>query len=406
MPAAQVINLNGPRDELTALQRTAESFSQRFMENRDKQQESDALKAIYGKYQDDAQMIQKRAQDINADPNISPTMKVQSVNQMVQLDKQNQELQKQLRDQIGKKALIAGIEKERGFEPGSLAHFESDPKMAELATRPVREPRKTQASQPIDPEQQRLMKEVESTEEYQKAPLPRKHQMMRENNVSKENADAAIKYYAEDEKLNFKQQKNDQEFKHKIHKDSEEYDDKVLKAYESAKHQLTAIKDVSQSIENADPTSFANIFRTIGGQAGKALSNALLSKDEATIQASIPAFLEGRKELFGVRLSDADLALLSDKLPDMGKSKEANKAILKIMEKYSKASVLKYQVAKEIKKENNGFRRINYKDEVEERFAEKMEPVQVINPKNGKKITIPAYELEAALKAEARLVNE
>jgi hypothetical protein len=406
MPAAQVINLNAPEGNPSPMERTAESFSQRYMENRDKQRESDALKAIYGKYQGEAQMIQKRAQDINSDPNISPSMKVQSVNQMVQFEKYNQEIQKRVRDEMDKENEINAVEDYRGLDRGTLKGFKGKANLAATITKPANEPRKTQASQPIDAGQLDILKRVRETDEFKKASLSGKHQILTSNNVSKENSDAEVKYYAEEEKLNAKNKKNEMDYNYKVHKDSEEYDAGIVKEKKAAEHQLNALKDVSKAIENVKPASLANIFRTIGGEAGKKVSDALLSKDQAKIQASIPSFLEGRKELFGVRLSDADLALLSDKLPDMGKSKEANKAIIKIMEKYSKSSLMKYKIAKEIKAKNEGLRGIDYINQVEDRFEEMMTPVRVINPDTGREISIPAYELGAALEAGASLVND
>ncbi len=128
------------------------------------------------------------------------------------------------------------------------------------------------------------------------------------------------------------------------------------------------------------------------------------------ISASIPAFLEGRKELFGVRLSDADLRLLQDKLPDIGKSVEVNKAILGLMKRYSEMSLLRADVADQIKEENGGYRPPGYAKKVEKRFDEMIAPVEMIvpDPKNpaGRKVEIPAYKVSAALKKGGRLANE
>jgi hypothetical protein len=141
------------------------------------------------------------------------------------------------------------------------------------------------------------------------------------------------------------------------------------------------------------------------GAVGEKISNALISADEATIQASIPAFLEGRKELFGIRLSDADLRLLQDKLPDIGKSKEANTAILNLMQKTAQGSVLKANIAKEIKKKNGGLRPIGFRDMVDEVFNQSMQPVRMISP-SGYEVFIPSYQVQDALNAGGKLQNE
>lgn len=118
----------------------------------------------------------------------------------------------------------------------------------------------------------------------------------------------------------------------KFHQESAKFEQEVTDHANTARRQLPlidkSIKAVSEGKIN--PGSLANVF-TFFGERGKKISNALLSKDESALISSIPEFLEGRKELFGVRLSDADLRLLQDKLPDIGKSKEANLAVLDLM---------------------------------------------------------------------------
>lgn len=120
----------------------------------------------------------------------------------------------------------------------------------------------------------------------------------------------------------------------KFHQESANFEKEVSDHAKTARRQLPlidkSIKAVSEGKIN--PSSLANVF-TFFGERGKKISNALLSKDESALISSIPEFLEGRKELFGVRLSDADLRLLQDKLPDIGKNKEANLSVLDLMKK-------------------------------------------------------------------------
>jgi len=192
-----------------------------------------------------------------------------------------------------------------------------------------------------------------------------------------------------------------------FHKESNDYDKELLKGYKSALTQIDAIKDVKKALKsgNVKPSSLANMFKGMG-TVGDKLANALLNKDEAAILASVPAFLEGRKELFGVRLSDADLTLLQDKLPDISKSAEANKSIMNLMERYSNLATLRYKIGSEIKEKNNGLRPIGYADKIEQRFQEMTFPVAVISPITGRKIEIPAYELSDAIKAGAKLYQK
>lgn len=192
-----------------------------------------------------------------------------------------------------------------------------------------------------------------------------------------------------------------------FHKESEKYDDSLLNAKKSADKQLDAIDTSMKAIEsgNVRPSSLANIFKGFG-QIGMKISNALQNKDEAALLSSIPEFLEGRKELFGVRLSDADLRLLQDKLPDIGKSKEANLQILRIMKKHAELAKLKHKIGTELKKENKGLRKLGYNDIVEERFDNLTKPVKIRNPNTGNIVEIPAYKTSDYLNAGGELINE
>lgn len=135
----------------------------------------------------------------------------------------------------------------------------------------------------------------------------------------------------------------------KFHQESAEFDKSLTKHANTARRQMPLIENGIKSVEEGKikPGSLANVF-SLFGEKGKKISNALLSGDESALLASIPEFLEGRKELFGVRLSDADLRLLQDKLPDMSKNKEANLAILKLMKKAAEKSIKMEKVAQDV----------------------------------------------------------
>lgn len=126
MPAAQVINLNAPEGEPSALKRTADSFSQRFMENKERQRESDALKEIYEMYQDDSQMLQKSNIAIQKSIELSPTTKVNTVNQNLQMQKYNQQLQNEALKRLEKeKKEQDKIKIEQDLDEKEIAYLES-----------------------------------------------------------------------------------------------------------------------------------------------------------------------------------------------------------------------------------------------------------------------------------------
>jgi hypothetical protein len=192
-----------------------------------------------------------------------------------------------------------------------------------------------------------------------------------------------------------------------FHKESEKYDEDILKGYKTSKKQMSAIKDTLKAVRsgNVKPGSITNIFKGFG-KIGDKISNAVMNADEAAILANMPYLLEGWKDVFGVRLSDSDLALLEDKMPSMGKSKEANESVLKIFEKYADAANLRYKIGADIKKNNKGLRPLGYADKIEERYEAMTEEVEVINPNTGQKVKIPAYEVGDAIKyGGAKLAN-
>ena len=134
-----------------------------------------------------------------------------------------------------------------------------------------------------------------------------------------------------------------------LHQESSDFEKEVNKNANTARHQLPLIQNGIKAVSEGKikPSSMANIFNLFG-ETGKKISNAILSGDQAALLSSVPEFLEGRKELFGVRLSDADLRLLQDKLPDIGKSKEANLAILNLMKKSAQRSLKFQKVAQDV----------------------------------------------------------
>lgn len=85
---------------------------------------------------------------------------------------------------------IRSIEKERGLEEGSLQDLIHDPKLAEQLTRT---PKKTQASQPIDPEQLNIIQKVRSTPGYDGMDEVDQYRALTNAGVSKENAEVESK---------------------------------------------------------------------------------------------------------------------------------------------------------------------------------------------------------------------
>lgn len=110
-----------------------------------------------------------------------------------QLLQGNQKTQEFAAKVQGNKKIIADLEEKRGLQPGTLSAYENDPKMAEQVSRPQKESKKTQASQPIDPEQLEIIKKVRSIPGYDDMDEVDQYRALTTAGVSKENADVEAK---------------------------------------------------------------------------------------------------------------------------------------------------------------------------------------------------------------------
>lgn len=186
-----------------------------------------------------------------------------------------------------------------------------------------------------------------------------------------------------------------------------------------AENTLTAVKSVRNSLKKTKTgaLTWQNFFKK--QFKGTFLENLPLSPEGAIIEANIPAFIEGKKELFGQRLSDADLAVVLGKTIDLGKSNEANEAILNLAEFTAELSLNKAKIANEIVKENGGYRPIDFDRQVDERYQErygqaiddnfrknfgpKSTDVHMIAPDGGD-LYVPIEEVDKYLKLEAKII--
>jgi len=200
MPQLQIVDLSPiPRRDKTHLEKTLESFSDRQRETGLEQRETDALRDIYGKYQRDGQNIEDAIIGIQTRPGISPTSRVNHVNQLLQLQKYNNERTKKAQVDAEKaekkaanQAIIRDLEQRRGQQPGSLAAYEDNPAMAAQITRPSLDRRVNQADRPIDEDQQTRINQVVDDPRWEKASLSQKQQLLSRAGVSTSNQKSII----------------------------------------------------------------------------------------------------------------------------------------------------------------------------------------------------------------------
>lgn len=418
MPAIQTVNLNAPqRTEPTGLEKTLGAFANAAVNNQTQKIESDALSDIYKQYQNDGRNLEKTLFEIQSRPGISPTTRVNTVNQLLKFQEVNQHLKKQEldrvnaenkrladREAINQMADTYGVPREEAAKFNNPSLFQRTYKpqagkgpLGGLGGTPPTKEESENIARVVRENPDATAEELELA--FNEAGIiPGRVKDVLESRRRKEEREA------QERTANKKIERQEQI---KFHEETQKFDEELQKNVRVAKNQLQTIEHIKKAVDsgNAGPGSWSNIFKGFG-EVGDKVSKALLNEDTAAIEASIPALLEGWKEVFGVRLSDADLKVLQDKLPSASKSKEANYAVLKVLKKYAKINLLRGEIASDIKSRNNNLRPLGYVDQIEKRFDELTKPVMVLNPKTGKAVPIPAYEVGDALKAGGSLVNE
>ncbi len=337
-------------------------------ESRAQDKETDALKQIYDQYQQDGQNIEKAIWETQTRPGISPTTRVNTAKQLTDFHKINQEKQKQAAEQLEKEnkrlreqQQLRGLEKDRGLEPGSLDAYEGNVALAERTSRPKNESKKTQASQPIDPDQLRRIQHVESLPEFETASIDGKSKLLRDNGVSKENIDSVTKPKIEEEKL-----KPGGEYNKMREKAVADYVTNSLAKRESAEEMQFTLDSARKAVngEIEGPGVNAIIKNDPYGQLFVGLT-----PDEAALQASNKKLLEGSKGIFGSKPTEREIfLLLNSMLPAIGKSKEANLASLYFIEKLNQLNIMHGDLVDEIS--SNG-----YVPDIESQVNQRMKPM-------------------------------
>ncbi len=101
MPQLQTVDLSPTpyQGRETPLEKAAERFSDRFRSNQIQKQDSDELSKIYKQYQQDGQNIGNALMNLQTNPNLSPTRRVEAADQLLKFQQHNNALQKQAQKQ-------------------------------------------------------------------------------------------------------------------------------------------------------------------------------------------------------------------------------------------------------------------------------------------------------------------
>lgn len=386
MPQFQTVDLSPiPRTQRTPLEMTLDSFSQRHRENINDQQDTDALRDIYGKYQRDGRNLEDALMAIQTRPGISPTTRVNSANQLLQMQKYNNERTKQAQANVEKaekkaqnQEILKDIETRRGLEPGSLAAYADNPAMAAQVTK---QDKGTQASQPINEDQLRRIQHVESRPEFAKASIPEKSKMLRDAGVSKENSGSVLNPYIEEAKIDNERGKT-------LTKKTAEND------VDFYKQQVEA---VPRLLRTQDTINAANVLNE-EGVTGKLWDQAM--QTAGLLQFTNEGFRQfasyakemvknqNIRSIVGSQISQMEFGFFRDATISERFSKEANRQILRKEQAALRYEKLYADITKSLVEQNGGVIPERLQEKVNEEFARQ-------SPKISKEIKEAAADFEA-----------
>lgn len=264
------------------------------------------------------------------------------------------------------KAKIRDLEMRRGLEPGSLDAYISDPKMAESVTR---EQKKTQASQPIDPEQLTKIQTVRNSPSYEKASPLRKYQMMTDAGVSKENAEAESKIAAEQEKPTQFESEADK----LAAQSSSKYRDKLAAEYEGAQASTNRLKKMTDQAKSGKLSTplMVKTLDYLGIPLG-----VLHNPDTEQYKKLESDFVKDVTNLFPGTIKNFEIESFMKTIPSLMNSDEGKVLVADSLMLMDEAKIIKYDAMKEILKENNGVVPRNLDMAVNDRTRDQMQDIK------------------------------
>lgn len=152
-----------------------------------------------------------------------------------------------------------------------------------------------------------------------------------------------------------------------FHKESQKMDETISKEAKAAESKIKAMEKqeaLLPKLKTWDRIASA-MFK------GSPWENIFTSANAQEFNSYALPMVEGQKETFGVRLSDADLRLVTQKIATTDKSAEANKKIIEWMKEDEKLKIERQKIAQQIKKENGGYRPHDYEEQIRKKMDEK-----------------------------------
>lgn len=367
MPAAQVIDLSPTPRRETTLEQTVGAFTNRHRENQVNQQENDALKQIYSRFQQDGQRIEQTIQAIQTDPNISPTRRVETMNQLLGFHKINQGLQreavKQRNDEQQK--LVRQEEIERAKK--ALEESNATPAEAELYS--------------VSP--------TGGQTEIIKSVLERNSRQQNNPNLGEGLEDF-------DKELTPNQRVKRQDQRYTVQTPLFIKNNEKIAGLDGVIRSVDTLMDLDQSGKIKQGLYALNI----NPKTGDLLIPGLATAEEQLFVKTVNDFTVKAKDSFGARVTNFELDRFMQRLPTLANSADGRALIMAQMKNTAEAEALD---ARELQKvlDEYGIRNIDYADA--ERIARKRaEPLHLEMKEKNNRLENASRDLEKQIVEESK----
>ena len=172
-----------------------------------------------------------------------------------------------------------------------------------------------------------------------------------------------------DKEARLEQIKRDKDYRGYIKDMSEEYKDAEMND-----RRLNRMEELIQSKNLTRPRLAAALNTLEHGFWGVGLNlHSLMSPESQEFDKLSKEFLKNAKNMFGSRITDADLKTFLKMVPDLSQSREGKRRIIHNMRLYNEGVKIRKKTMDEVLKENGGHAPLNLETLVEDRAASELD---------------------------------
>jgi len=256
-----------------------------------------------------------------------------------------QQLKKAKQNQIFGKLLngqdVSAEEKDY-LDPEQRIRYEAHERSKNKVSKP------TQASQPIDPDQERRIEEIEDTEEFKKASPSQKTSMLRRAGVSKENASDVVKPFIEEEKINEKKFTREGAEFDRAYEAQKEFIDETTKTYKAFE---TDIKPKLMQMRNIPDEDIVTPTKAVFLESLGIPYGALEKPGSELYNKLSLDLLKGLPETYGSRILKVEVDNFLKTIPSLMNSPDGRRMIASNMLKLGEMKEVYYNEMRTQQKE-------------------------------------------------------